>query len=539
MLTISHYSFGRFELYPSEHLLVRDGQAIPLAPKAFDLLFALVSNHGRLLTRETLMKTIWPDSFVEETNLTVNISLLRKTLGEMDDGRPWIATAPKRGYRFDGAVTLHDEVQPITAAGTPISSLLPDTKAVVPNALDLAATPSGPQPSSPSPASTATHAQRPWFFGWVLASLLLMCGLFAAFLIARRPNRAHETPAELPVTSPGPRHSLAVPNSSAYALYTQGRFYWNKRSVESVQKSIDFFQQAIQAEPNYAAAYTGLADAYALAGSYGNSFLAPGVAMPKAKMAIEKALKLDDSSADAHASLAYIKLLSEWDWSGAEQQFKRALQLNPDCVNAHHWYSHELMALGRGAESHRESEIALGLAPTDEVINEHMAWHHLMNREYDRAITQAKKAIELDPGFVQAHRILGLAYLYTNRHKEACTEFDKGVELSHDDPVSRAYMARCYAASNREAEARKILASLEGDSVERYISPLEIAPIYAALGDHDSALRWIGKAIDERVGSSIYLYADRAFDPLRNDPRFQADLKRVNLVPEADEAVSR
>ena len=535
MLTISHYSFGRFELYPSEHLLVRDGQAIPLAPKAFDLLFALVSNHGRLLTRETLMKTVWPDSFVEETNLTVNISLLRKILGEMDDGRPWIATAPKRGYRFDGAVTLHDEVQPITAAGPPIS-LLPETKDVVPRALDPAATPSGPQPSAPSPASTATHAPRPRFFGWVLASLLLMCGLFAALLIARRPNHAHES---VPGTPAGPQHSLSLPNSSVYALYTQGRFYLNKRSVESVQKSIDFFQQAIQAEPNYAAAYAGLADAYALAGSYGNSFLAPGVAMPKAKMAIEKALTLDDSSADAHASLAYIKLLSEWDWSGAEQQFKRALQLNPDCVNAHHWYSHELMALGRVADSHRESEIALGLAPTDEVINEHMAWHHLMNREYDRAITQAKKAVELDPGFVQAHRILGLAYLYTNRHKEACAEFDKGVELSHDDPVSRGYVARCYAASNRGAEARKILASLEGDSVERYISPLEIAPIYAALGDHDSALRWIGKAIDERVGSSIYLNVDRAFDPLRNDPRFQADLKRVNLVPEADEAVSR
>jgi DNA-binding winged helix-turn-helix (wHTH) protein len=271
MLAISHYSFGRFELYPSEHLLVRDGQAIPLAPKAFDLLFALVSNNGRLLTRETLMKTVWPDSFVEETNLTVNISLLRKTLGEMDDGRPWIATAPKRGYRFDGAVTLHDQVQPVTAAGTPIS-LLSETKAVVPDALDLAAAPSVPQPSAPSPPSTATHALRPRFFGWVLASLLLMCGVFAALLIARRPSHAHELAAELPGTPAGPQHSLAVPNSSVYALYTQGRFYLNKRSVESVQKSIDFFQQAIQAEPNYAAAYAGLADAYALAGSYGNSF---------------------------------------------------------------------------------------------------------------------------------------------------------------------------------------------------------------------------------------------------------------------------
>jgi tetratricopeptide (TPR) repeat protein len=197
------------------------------------------------------------------------------------------------------------------------------------------------------------------------------------------------------------------------------------------------------------------------------------------------------------------------------------------------------MALGRVAESHRESEIALALDPTDEVINEHMAWHHMMNREYDRAITQAKKAIELDPGFVQSHRVLGLAYLYTDRHKEACAEFEKGVELSHDDPVARGYLARCYATSNREPEARKILASLEGESVERYISSLEIAPIYVALGDHESALRWIGKALDEHVGALVYLNVDRAFDPLRSDPRFQVALKRVNLVPEADEAVSR
>jgi DNA-binding winged helix-turn-helix (wHTH) protein len=141
MLTISHYSFGPFELRPSEQLLVRDGQAIPLAPKAFDLLFALVSNHGRLLTRETLMKTVWPDSFVEETNLTVNIFLLRKTLGEMDDGRPWIATAPKRGYRFDGAVTLHDEVvPPIAAASTPVG-LVPGTTVLAPDPLNLSAAP--------------------------------------------------------------------------------------------------------------------------------------------------------------------------------------------------------------------------------------------------------------------------------------------------------------------------------------------------------------------------------------------------------------
>lgn len=543
MLTITHYSFGPFELYPSEQLLVRDGQAIPLAPKTFDLLLALVSNHGRLLTRETLMKTVWPDSFVEETNLTVNISLLRKTLGEMDDGRPWIATAPKRGYRFDGAVTLHDEKPPIAAARIP-AGVVPAATAVVPVAPDHSATVSQPVALSLSTqAPMATHGQRPRFFGWLLVALLLMGGILAVFLIERRANNGRTAPGEVSEIRPAvaPQHSLATPKSpdgTAYALSTQGRFYLNKRSAEATQKSIDLFQQAIQADPNYATAYAGLADAYLLAGSYGNSFLAPSVAMPKAKMAIEKSLALDGSSAEAHTSLAYMKLL-EWDWGSAEQEFKRALQLDPNCVNAHHWYSHELMALGRAAESHHESEIALALDPTNEVINEHMAWHHLMSREYDRAIAQSMKAIELDPGFVQAHRVLGLAYLYTNRNKEACAEFEKGVELSHNDPISRAYLARCYAASNRKAEAHSILASLEGDSVERYISSLEIAPIYVALGDHDSALKWIGKALDERVGSSIYLNVDRAFDPLRNDPQFHVDLKRVSLVPEADEVVSR
>jgi DNA-binding winged helix-turn-helix (wHTH) protein/TolB-like protein/Tfp pilus assembly protein PilF len=653
MPAVTHYSFGSFQLYPSEQLLLRDKQAIPLSPKAFDLLLTLVSNHGRLLTRETLMKTIWPDSFVEETNLTVNISLLRKTLGEMDDGRPWIATAPKRGYRFDGAVILHDQAASI-AAPDRAERGVPET--VVPELEPVA--------TKPESVAATTPAPHPGLSRWVAASLVLILAFLVLFLIFRHPFRSQASPAEIseirtlavlpfqsldksaedeylglgmtdalitrlshlsqlvvrpigavrsfsPNQDPsgfgrrldvqavldgtiqkiegqtrvtvrllrvedgrtvwtdrfdeqngnafaledtisqklgqalelrlnGPeQHRLPTRNSAAYDLYTQARYYWNKRSVESTKKSIELFQQAIQADPNDAPAYAGLADAYILAGSYGNSFLAPGVAMPKAKAAIEKALVLDDSSAEAHTSLAYIRLVNDWDWAGAEREFKRALELDPECVNAHHWYSHELMALGRIAESHRESEIALGLDPTDVVINEHMAWHHLMSREYDRAIAQAAKAIQLDPNFVQAHRVLGLAYLYTNRHKEASEEFEKGVALSHGDPISRAYLARCYAGSHREPEARKILASLEQDSVERYISSAEIAPIYLALGDHDSAIRWMGKAFDERAGSLIYLNVDRAFDPLRNDPRFLADLKRANLVPKADETASR
>jgi serine/threonine-protein kinase len=144
--------------------------------------------------------------------------------------------------------------------------------------------------------------------------------------------------------------------------------------------------------------------------------------MPKAKEAAEKVLALDGASSEAHTSLAYIKLTYDWDWAGAEAEFKRALMLNPSYVIARHWYSHELAAEGRFAESHQQSEAALALDPTDVLINEHMAWHHLMAREYDRAISQALKAIELDPDFVQAHHVLGLAHLYTGRMSEACVE---------------------------------------------------------------------------------------------------------------------
>jgi len=646
MLTATHYSFGPFQLYPSEHRLVRDDQTIPLSPKAFDLLHTLVANHGHLMSREALMQAIWPDSFVEETNLTVNISLLRKTLGDMEDGRPWIATAPKRGYRFDGPVTMHDEVG-ASSLSVPGEPMVIPLEPIVPAALPL-------------PASTPAVSRRPRWLAGVMALLLLA---FGGFVFVRQFLHAHATPgvqSEVHTLAVLPFQSLdtvagddylglgmtdalitrlsrlsqflvrpigavrAIPpnqdpvaagrklnvqevldgtiqkvegqtrvmvrllrvddsrvlwtdtfdvqnenafaledtisqrlgqalalhltdeqrpptthNGTAYQLYTQGRYYWNKRSVEGTKKSIELFQQAIQADPNDAAAYAGLADAYILAGSYGNSFLAPSVAMPKAKAAIEKALALDDSSAEAHTSLAYIRLVNDWDWAGAEQEFKRAIALDPACVNAHHWYSHELMALGRVAESHRESEIALGLDPTDVVINEHMAWHHLMSREYDRAIPQAIKAIELDPDFVQAHRVLGLAYLYTNRTHEAIEQFEKGVALSHGDPVSQAYLARGYAVAHRTADARKILASLQEDSVERYISAAEIAPIYIALGDRDSAIREVGKALDQRSGSFIYLNIDRAYDPLRSDPRFLADLKQANLVPRSDEIATR
>ncbi|MGB6689402.1 MAG: winged helix-turn-helix domain-containing protein [Terracidiphilus sp.] len=653
----AQYEFGSFRLDPSEHRLLQGDAAIPLAPKAFEILVALIANHGHLVTRESLMQTVWPDSFVEETNLTVNISLLRKALGNMPGGQPWIATVPKRGYRFDGPVR-------VIAGENGAVPLRPLRPAIQDETLSVAPTETPPVEAGVR-SSTTTSPVRSRRLQWILAPAALLVvalvvwagirlyghrresqlgsvrsiavlpfdapgatgedqylgvGLTDAVItrlgrltqLVVRPIGAVQSFGKLPdpvavgkqlnvqavlqgtIQRVGGRTKVAVhlrrasdggllwsenfddqnssdfeiedaisqrlakaltldlspdeardlakpetPSSEAHAFYMQGRFYWNKRTPESVQKSIELFRQATAIDSKYAQAWSGLADAWILAGSYGNSFLAPSVAMPLAKDAAQKALVLDPSSAEAHTSLAYIHLVWDWNFVAAEQEFKRALALNPSYVNALHWYSHELVALGRISESHEESELALGLDPTDVVVNEHMAWHHMMAREYSRSIPQAEKAVELDPGFVQAHRVLALDWLYTGRAAEACAEFEKGVELSHHDPVASAYLARCYAMDHREPEARKILADLEQAASERYVSSAEIAAVHAALNDQAGALKWLDKACDEHASALVYLNADRVWDPLRNNSHFLADVKRVNLPVMADETPFR
>ena len=514
------YTFGPFRLCPSEHLLLREETPIPLAPKTFELLVALVSKNGQLLTRDELMHAIWPDSFVEEINLTVNISLLRKTLGEQPDGRQYIATVPKRGYRFDGAVIEHQK----TIVGAKQGSA-PLSNAVEPSVVN-------PSEAATAPLPTASRSRistgRALTIGATIFVALGAAWVVYRYLVSPQTHGASQSKSSAETAQSGDSH--------ARELYTEGRAQWAKRSAESVQRSIDLFEQAIAIDPTYTAAYTGLADAYILAGSYGNSFLSPQTAMPKAKEAAQKALALNDNSAEAHTSLAYIKVIYDWDWSGAESEFRRALELNPKYLNAHHWYSHELMAEGRVQESHEQSEQALAIEPTNVLMNEHMAWHHLMAREYDRSIPQALKTIELDPDFVQAHRVLALDYLYTNQFNKACAEFQKGVELSHEDPIARAYLARCYALSHRQVEARQILDALVNSSVERYISASEIAAVYAALNDSNASIEWLNKACSERSSSLIYLNVDPVYDHMRRDPRFQKVVTCVNLVPIVDES---
>lgn len=671
-LPVRYFRFGEFRLYPTEHLLLREETAVPLAPKAFDILVYLVENRGRLVKRDALMEAIWPDSFVEETNLTVNISLLRKALEA--GGQTYIETVPRKGYRFVAEVSEGEEdsakaqKNEASVVSPPMGDGLAEAtaaaaapEAVAPPVATLAASPTSGDVLPSAPALQETVGSRgSWktSVGRILGITVVLIGLAVGlfYLVAHWKSRSNPVSAAersiaiLPfrpldaapqdsylglgltdalITRLGMLHKIIVrpigavrkyaklddplaagrqlavqsvlegsiqrepaedkirvtvrllrvadgevlwankfdqkftdmfsvedsiseevanrlavnlsgdeqkqflrpftASSDAYQLYLKGRYYWNQRSVDGLKTSIQYFQRAIQADPNYALAYAGLADSYTLAGSYGYSILPPNQAMPQAEAAAAKALAIDDSLAEVHASLGYIKFTYDWDWLGAEQEFKRAIALNPLYATAHHWYSHELMALGHTEEALAQAHRALELAPSDAVMNEHMGWTFLMARDYDNAIRWEKQAITIDPDFLLAHRVLGLAYQYKGENDLAIAEFQRGLELTRGDPVAKAFLARSYAAAGRSAPARQILNELLQLAKSQYVPPAEIGETFAALGQKDEAFEWLNQACDERAAALVYLKVAQVYDPLRADPRFEQLLARVHL----------
>ena len=320
-------------------------------------------------------------------------------------------------------------------------------------------------------------------------------------------------------------------NPEAYQLYLKGRYHWNKRTEQQLKKAIEYFLQAIEKDPNYALPYTGIADSYTLlVFSFDAGALSPAEAMPKAKAAATRALEIDNTLSEAHASLAMINLLYDWNWSDSEREFKLALAANPNNENAHHWYSHYLLPRGRIEESLAESKRALEIAPLDVVLNVHLGWHYLYSRQYDLAAEQFKRTGEMDPHFVQVPWYLGLTYEQMGMHKEAVAELEKAVGLSKQNTEIKAALAHAYAVAGRKAEAEQILKELKKLSEQRYVSAYSIAIIYAGLGEHGQALDWLEKSFAARGDSLVYLKVDRRFDELHSEARFVELTRQVGLA---------
>ena len=636
------YEFGPFRLDQTEHQLLRNGERVPLTPKAFSTLLVLVSRRGRILGKEELMREVWPDTFVEEGGLARNISALRKALDDTSDASRYIETVPKIGYRFVADVK---EVVP-EANGEFVLERYAKTSVVRLEEIDTAA----------AAQTKSGHRFFPGMRILTLGLVLVFVGLTLAFAYgwsSRRSKKAAVTPkttaiAVLPfkqlgsaaedqfqglamadalitklenlnqvsvlptsavrryVGSTGSGAELGrelgvdavlegnvqqtpdrvrvtvqlvkvadgaslwaakfdekstdilavqdsiseqvaraltpklseedkrritkhyTDNADAYNAYTKGRVILEKKTIDEATLALSYFQEAIDKDPNYALAYTGLADAYYVLGEKYPA-LAYSETMAKSRMAAEKAIELDDSLAEAHLSLALVKFNYDWDWPAAEKEFNRAIELNPKYTPAHHEFSHYWMAMGRVDKSLEESHRALELEPLSVKMNVHLAWHYLVARQYDEAISQCKKTLEMSPNYIRAHHFMGIAYLQKSMYAEGIQELQKAVALKGDGVEAVASLGYAYAISGRKKDALRILRELQETSRHGYVSPFDRAVIYAGLGDKEQAFYWLNRAYEERNSELAFLKTRARLDSLRSDPRFSQLMKRVGL----------
>ena len=314
----------------------------------------------------------------------------------------------------------------------------------------------------------------------------------------------------------------------AEELYENARSYWNQRTIEGLNRGIDYFEKAVALKPDYAAARAGLADCYNMLATYGAR--SPAEAFPRAKAEAMKALELDDSLADAHVSLAYALFRGDWNWTEAEKEFRQALAINPKSAQAHQWYSNLLVALGRTDEAIAHTKLAQELDSTSLIIRSHFGFVYFFAHQYDDSIATCQKVLELDPTFFAVRRYLGQAYTQKVRYDQAISEFQKAVVGSGGSPLIRAELAYTFGLAGRKDEAEKILGELKQIGTERYFSPYHLALVYSGLGNKEETFNSLERALQDRADYLVFLSVDPRFEWLRKDPRFASLQQRVGLL---------
>jgi DNA-binding winged helix-turn-helix (wHTH) protein/TolB-like protein/Flp pilus assembly protein TadD len=580
--------FGPFRLDLTDHLLLRAGQAVALTPKAFDTLLVLVRNNGRIVEKDELLKSVWPETFVEEATLAQNIFTVRQALGG-SAGEQYIRTIPKRGYRFVASVTeVMDEsanvridqfgmvteriqrgetfsrdaaicslaVLPlINATADPKAEYLSDgiTESIV-NTLSVL-----PELQVKA-CSTVLHykgrevdpqeAGRELSVDTVLIGRVLKFGenVFIRVELVDVTNGwqlwgeeysesvsdihkfqvrvAEDISDKLRLKLTGDERRLLfnprTQNAEAYHFYLKGRHFLNMRTREGYQKAIDFFELAIEIDPSFALAHSGLADSYIQFDFYG--LKSPQETISKARTAAVRALELDNKLPESHTSLATIKLIYDRDSAGAASAFKRAIRLNQKYSRAHDGYAHCLLEMGQIEESLAELKLALELEPLDPEINQHLGWYYVLTRQPDRAIEQLHKTLALEPNLYRARILLGIAYGQKKMFSHAIAEFFRA-SLIEKTTVLSGFLGYAYALAGR-GEAQEILQDLLEESKQNYVPPYSIALIYTGLGKQDEALDWLQKAFVEQSHWRGWLSLTPELDSLRSDPRFTELLQR-------------
>ncbi len=592
------YDFGPFRLDLEQRLLSHEGETVALAPKVFETLVLLIEHKGRLVKKEDMMKVLWPDRYVEESNLTQNIFLLRKILGEGDGSgkAQYIETIPKRGYRFIGTVKeTQEEVEDPEEEVVPVAEPEPEVQLEKPARPDDAPISIAVLPMVNETGDPALEYLTDGITGSLIKNLsrLSQVRVIARSLVYHYKNKEENAlkigrelaanmvlvsrvitlgsvlivRAELVEVSTGwqvwgekyktqlsdilqledevstnisaklqlklteeekkrlSKHGTQ--NAEAYQSFLMGCYYRNKRTGEGYEKAIECFEQAIKFDSSYALAHSALADAYVTFDFYG--ILPPWETSPKAKKAAINALVIDETLAEAHTAFGCVKMMYERDWSNAEREFKRAIELDPNYAHAHNWYSHFLMAMGRIEESFAESQIALKLDPLDDSINQYLGWHYIHARHFERAIAQLEKTLEENPDFFLARVTLGMAYEQKGEVEQAIEEFKTAYQMEKN-VIVLGFLGDAYARAGNLEEAQKILQELEELSKRIYVPPFSIGLIYTSLGKSTEAFEWFEKAYAAQNEWLNWLKVAPEVDSLRADPRFTDLLVRLNLT---------
>jgi TolB-like protein/Tfp pilus assembly protein PilF len=550
--TLRHiYEFGPFRLDVEQQIMWKGDQPVGLAPKVFETLVLLIERRGNVISKKEMMNVLWPDHYVEEANLSQNIFLLRKILGERQGEAKYIDTVPKRGYSFVASVKeTREEISPLAAS--PREELRPEVKSeatlrAAQTVISLAVLPAINETNDPNfeyladgiyegiivnlaqvpqlhvlsrslmsrykgNQSDAREIGRELKAQSILVTRVLLLGTVLIVTVElvevstgwqlwghqyHRPvSDILQLQDDLAATiSDQLRLKLAeyerkrlgwhyTQNPEAYQAYLKGRYHLNRHTADGYEKAREYFEQAIVLYPNYALAYSALADSYITSDFCG--IWPPWEIGPKARAAAVNALLLDDRLAEAHLALACIKMMYERAWSEAEREFMTAIELDPDYAQAHNWYSQFLMAMGRIEESLTQNALALKLDPLDDSINHYLGWHYIHARMFDRAIAQLEKTLVNNPDFYLGRLTLGMAYVQKAEFGKGIAEFTKAVD-SHRSPMVLGFLGHAYGIAGQRENALRIIEELEDLSKRVYVPPSSLRLVYVSIGKQDQA----------------------------------------------------